>query len=216
MRKILYLGLDPTHCSAVGAITHHPVIQIKPVEISENHLQYSLKNFSIYTHVIITSKSTIKILQEYLPQFGYSMQDWVEKKTIAVGKITAIHLHEAGIIPAYVAKEEMSEGVIKELTPLLSKNHFFFWPHSSESRAVISNYLKNNQAQFNECTMYFTIPLMNVPAPSLNEFDEIIFTSPSTVQAFLRIYGMFPQNKILTSIGPITKACLTQYSKTLL
>ena len=46
-------------------------------------------------------------------------------------------------------------------------------------------------------------------AINLLEFDEIFFTSPSTVDGFLNIFGAFPKNgPRLVSIGPITKAYL--------
>jgi uroporphyrinogen-III synthase len=39
-------------------------------------------------------------------------------------------------------------------------------------------------------------------------FDEIVFTSPSTVAAFKEIFGALPRGKKLVAIGPITEEAL--------
>jgi uroporphyrinogen-III synthase len=44
--------------------------------------------------------------------------------------------------------------------------------------------------------------------PNLAAFDEIVFTSPSTIEAFLAIFGALPRDKILTPVGPVTEAAL--------
>lgn len=208
MKRILYLGLDPTHCTLEGLITHFPVIQIIPVKATDPLLQYALNDFNQYTHIVITSKSTVKILADYLPIFGYSITDWTTKKTIAVGKVTAYHLLKLGIKAEIIAQEETAEGVIKELKELISPNYFYFWPHATEARPIISDFFKESSAKFSECIFYHTHTFVPPIKVNLENFDEIVFTSPSTVRGFLEIFGKLPSNKILTPIGPVTKAFL--------
>jgi uroporphyrinogen-III synthase len=62
--------------------------------------------------------------------------------------------------------------------------------------------------QFTAIDLYDPIFQAPLPIPNLDEFDEIVFTSPSTVRAFLAIYGEIPKDKIIAPIGPITKMSL--------
>jgi uroporphyrinogen-III synthase len=55
------------------------------------------------------------------------------------------------------------------------------------------------------CDLYDTVPQKLEPIPDLNAIDEIVFTSPSTVRAFVEIFRHIPQDKTLTCLGPITQ-----------
>jgi uroporphyrinogen-III synthase len=207
-KKILYVGLDyPSDLE--GEITHCPLIQITPRSCQNEAIFHSLSQFSAYTHILITSKSTIPILKEYLPLFGYSQQDWREKKILAIGQKTAQALMKQSLIPTLIAKEETSEGMIEELRHFsFDPSSFLFWPHSSLSRLVIRNFFQTLPFRWQECSLYDTEPRLPQPLPKLDLFDEIIFTSPSTIDAFLQFFGALPQDKQLTPIGPITKQYL--------
>ncbi len=99
VKKVLYLGLDPSHYLSNKEVIHWPIIQIVPRPLSETALYQSLIKFKHYSHVIVTSKTTVFILQNYLTQLGIDLEIWKNKKTLAVGKITAKHLQAYGILP---------------------------------------------------------------------------------------------------------------------
>lgn len=210
MKKILYTGLDPSHYHSEGELIHIPLIQIVPRLPDDPQIQKSMKNFNQYTHVIITSKSTIPILINYLNLFNFTIVDWTSKVTVAVGGVTAQHLQKSGISPNIVAKEETAEGILNELDKLDLNGSYIFWPHSAQSRPIINQYFISKKLKFEHSTFYDTKPLEPAIRPNLKEFDEIIFTSPSTIQAFIQIFGALPADKILTPIGPITEDYLRQ------
>lgn len=204
-KKILYTGLEvPAHLE--GKVTHCPLIRIQPRSIHDLSVQQALSQFSFYTHIVITSKSTISILLDYLPIFGYGRGDWKQKVTIAIGQKTANELTRQGIPCELIAKEETSEGLVSELKRYsLPLSSFFFWPHSSLSRSVIRDFFQNSPYHWEECLLYDTYPYPPASRPNLQEFDEIIFTSPSTIDAFIQLFGSLPPNILLHPIGPITQ-----------
>ncbi len=207
-KRILYLGLDPTHYQTNGEITHWPIIQIIPRSFNDPLINETLSNFKSYTHIIITSKTTVAILKDYLPRFGIDLRLWATKLTLAVGRVTAQHLEDCGIIPAKVATEETAEGMIHELQQLSLEHAHVFWPHSSQARPMIKNFLATHHIRHTTCILYDPSPHRPTKLPFLETFDEIVFTSPSTVQAFLHIFGSFPSHIKLTAIGPITAQAL--------
>jgi uroporphyrinogen-III synthase len=211
-KKVLYTGLDPTYCQAQGDIIHVPLIQIVPRSPFEPQIKTALANFSAYTHVLITSKSTVALLANYLPLFGQNMAQWALKTTIAVGEVTANHLRQIGIFPKIIAKEETAEGMTHELAQLDLKNSFCFWPHSAQARSVLSDFLAQQpNLTFTTCSLYETQTRLPETLPDLHEFEEIIFTSPSTVRAFVEIFGKIPLAIRLTAIGPITQSYLKKF-----
>lgn len=203
-KKILYLGLDPTHYPAPGEVTHWPIIQIVPRPLSDPSIHHALRRFDEYTHVIVTSKSVVGILKDYLPLLGIAFASWAAKTTLAVGKATAKHLQASGINPARIAIEERAEGLLHEIKQLDLKNARFFWPHSSKSRPVITDFFEAQSIECTPCILYDPKPRIPGKLPVLENYDEIVFTSPSTIDAFLEIFGQFPPHLTLTPIGPVT------------
>lgn len=193
-KKVLYLGLDPTHFKTFGQIIHYPVIKTIPRKITISIDQY--------THIIFTSKTTVK----YLPNILKS------QFIIAIGNITAKHLTERGFPPHVIAEDETQEGIIAELEKMdLSRAHILL-PHSSLARPKLEEYLKSKNIRYFACDLYDTVAQRPFPVPDLNLIDEIVFTSPSTVHAFLEIFSPIPREKKLTAIGPITKSVLDSFS----
>ena len=203
-KRILYLGLDPANYPAQAKVDHWPIIQIVPRPLTEYSIQKALKRFDEYTHVIITSKSAVGILKDYLPLIGITFESWAAKTTLAQGKVTAKHLQACGIKPARIASEETAEGLIHEIKQLDLTNAHFFWPHSSESRPVLADFFDAQSIRCTPCILYDPKPRIPGKLPDLGNYDEIVFTSPSTVNAFLEVFGKFPPHLTLTPIGPVT------------
>lgn len=182
--KILYLGLRPKE-----GTFHYPVIRTErcdPIHIPQ-HL------WPQFTHIIFTSQTAV----EYWPG------PW-DKKTIAIGESTAKMLRKKGLTPL-VAQEETQEGVIELIREI--KGHFFI-PRSKLARPVLTQYLQEQKIPFFAFDLYDTHFQKLEPVPNLDEFDEIVFTSPSTVEGFLRIFKALPKNKKLTPIGSVTRKFL--------
>lgn len=203
-KRILYLGLDPSYYIGDGEIVHFPIIKIFPRPLSDPIISQALQSFDHYSHVIVTSKSAVAILSDYLLQLGMNLEIWKSKITLAVGKVTAKHLQKNGIIPFKIAREETAEGMIHELQQMSLINAHVFWPHSAQSRPLIHHFLIGERIQHTICALYDTQVQVPQNLPHLETFDEIIFTSPSTVDAFLNIFRMFPNRPLLTPIGPVT------------
>jgi uroporphyrinogen-III synthase len=212
-KRVLYLGLDPTHYQSNGQVTHWPIIQIVPRPLSDPSICKAFSHFAHYSHVIVTSKSTVAILQNYLPLHGISLQTWAKKATLAVGQITANHLKAYGITPIRVAQEETAEGIIFELKQISLEQAYVFWPHSSQARSTIKEFLLAQNIHHTTCILYDPKPQIPRELPPLETFEEIVFTSPSTVKAFLQIFGQFPSHARLVSIGPITSRFLEEQKK---
>lgn len=210
-KRILYLGLDPTHYQANGEVTHWPIIQIVPRPLWEPPIYEALSNFQQYSHIIVTSKSTVTILKDYLSNLAIDLETWAAKATLAVGQVTAKHLEACGINPLRVAQEETAEGIIHELKQLPLEQSHVFWPHSSQARPIIKEFLVAHHICHTTCILYDPKPLLLEQLPSLENFDEIVFTSPSTVEAFQHFFKKVPNNVQLVAIGPITARSLNKW-----
>ncbi|PWU16184.1 MAG: hypothetical protein C5B45_01090 [Chlamydiae bacterium] len=208
MKKVLYLGTDPSYYKAKGAqIIHYPVIQIVPR--MDSYIQAAYNKLASYTHLLFTSKNTVRVFFQQLNDLGISKNLLEPIIIIAIGQVTASYIKKYAHC-SFVAEEETQEGVVAFLcTQSLEKTHFFF-PRSSLSRNVIIGFFKKNHILFQDCFIYDTVIQKNPPLPDLGDIDEIVFTSPSTVKFFLEIFSAIPLDKKLVTIGPITQKALSE------
>lgn len=190
----LYLGLDPSHFPQA---LHYPVIRTEL--IANSLLPEVLALYPSFTHTIFTSKSCVR--------YWCSLAELQPKITIAIGEATARELTLRGIKPL-IAAVATQEGVIDLLDTLFLENSFIFYPHSKKARNCLTQYLISRNLRFLSLDLYDTILQKPEPVPSLDQVDEIIFTSPTTVEGFLEVFGKIPKDKKLTCIGPITEKAL--------
>jgi uroporphyrinogen-III synthase len=196
MTRVLYLGTDPSRYGR--DVVHCPLIETKPLPLSE-HL---LDQWEEFTHILLTSPNAARIMTSYKNLDG--------KKIIAIGKGTADVIGNCFAI----ANPETQEGMIDLLKSINLSRSYILYPRSSKARPLLASYLNEANIRHHTCNLYETLYLKPNPIPDLAQFDEIVFTSPSTVHAFLEIYGSIPQDKHILAIGPVTDQALKVYQET--
>ena len=185
-RTTLYLGIDPP---AGDHILHYPIIHT-------SEIPYDLPNLNHVTHTLFTSKTAARLLSP--------IKALKSKPCIAIGQSTADILLKHGFQSPKIPSIATSEGVVKLLKTLnLQKGHLL-WPHSVLSRPVISQYLKQHKIPHSSVPVYTTTAQSPFPLTDFTSIREIVFTSPSTVDAFFTLYPNLPKKIKLIPIGPIT------------
>jgi uroporphyrinogen-III synthase len=160
--------------------------------------QEILDEFEFFTHIIVTSPNTAHILHE---SFG-------GKKVFAIGEGTAAVLKSYGVAVEAVAKPESQEGMIELLEVMDLKSAYLFYPRSSMARPLLREYLERRGLKCCVCDLYETVFVRPKEVVDFVEVSEIVFTSPSTVRAFVELYGRVPEGVKCTCIGPVTARVL--------
>lgn len=202
MKKILYLGLDPARFEGEGELTHLPIIETKarPFEGAIQDFFYELPRV---THIIITSRTAALLFCDYGAQSHFSYR---EKIFLCVGKATGELLREKGCDQLEIAHIETAEGVVS-LLKRVPFSSFLLYPHSARARPLLKNYLIDRGFTFRSISLYDTL-LKSTPLPDLEAFDQIIFTSPSTVEAFFAAIEQPPLREQCIPLGPVTQSAL--------
>ena len=206
-KNILYLGLTPPK-EIENNLIHFPVIKIHPRPLTDKALMRAFEIIPDLTHLVFTSKTTVKIFFDSIQKLSISLSAINPIKIAVVGKSTAGEVEKQGCSVWKTALEETSEGLVKVLKNEIVPQDYILWPHSVLSRDILSTFLASTGCSFYECIFYDTEIILPGPPPTLDTIDEIIFTSPSTVDGFLQAYGELPLNKKLTCQGPVTESYL--------
>jgi uroporphyrinogen-III synthase len=208
MKTILYLGTDPSYFFANGNVLHYPIIHISAKSSSDQNIKKAFDALIEYSHIIFTSKNAVRVFFEIFDQRKDDYEILKQKKIISIGRVTSDFLLKKKIIPFLQAEEETQEGIIEKLSHEDLSHAYIFFPRSSRSRPVLLDFLQNHAIHHVACDLYDTIPQFFEPYPDLKKIDEIVFTSPSTVEAFFSLYGYIPKEKKLTVVGPVTEEAL--------
>jgi uroporphyrinogen-III synthase len=215
MIKILYLGLDPRRYRHKGELHHLPLIRIAPRPF-EGNIERVFHDLGRYTHLLFTSRTAVSLYLEHALRINVSRTDLREKIYLSIGRATSQKLESGKLPVAYIAEKETGEGVIALLEALLQRTtiqdpplHLLF-PRSAQGRSLIPDYLVQRRIPHTLLDLYDTIP-NQVDLPNLEGFDQIVFTSPSTVHAFFAQTRELPVPERCLPLGPVTAQILKKY-----
>lgn len=210
MKTILYLGTDPERFIQERKqqedfhLIHYPILCIVPKAVESCAVKRVYGQLDCFTHILFTSKNSVRIFHEYLLFFNKRID---KQLLIAIGSSTARALQACLRAPDWIATQETQEGVVELLEQHSLEDAYFLLPRSALSRPIISTFFDSRGIAYFAFDLYNTYARkVNNPLVDLKDIDEIFFTSPSTVYAFLEIFGSLPKDKIVRTIGPITQS----------
>lgn len=204
-KRILYLGLSSQNFISNNIIVDYPIIKIRPFNLNDKVFDEMWSQFELFSHVLFTSQTTVELLLNHIDK-----EKLQQKELVAIGKKTEKKLWTYGLT-SKVCSKETAEGVVEYIKDL--KNPHILYLHSKSSRPIISQYLQKHKISHFDGHLYETHTRLDNPKIDLDDFDEVFFTSPSTVDAFKIIFKEVPDRLHFLSIGPITDKYLKDVFK---
>ena len=145
---------------------------------------------------------------------------------ISIGDTTTEALHKAGVKDVIQVEKDNRYGVIewfkkekekfvaaKPRYEQVKNNRLVFYPHSSLSSEAIPLALQELGFSVDSVIAYNNVLPKNIRRVNLNHFKRIVFTSPSTIDNFIKLYGKLPKNTEFITRGPITQDHLEELLK---
>lgn len=208
-RTSLYIGTATEKKEGVEYISF---IETKPRSFDSFQIKHQFFDMAEYTHIIFTSKNTVQFFLQAFEYFGFDKSFLKDKIFFCIGDRTAKPLMNFCDVEVVLPEESTQEGLVDVISLYDLNNAYIFFPRSSRARAYLSNVLRRWGIRVQLCDLYDTKTKIPEKLPDLNNFQEIIFSSPSTVDAFFAIFPDKPKHLKLTPIGPITTRYLQKFS----
>ncbi len=179
-------------------------------------LEFKTKSILNHDYILFTSINAVKFFFKKI-----RIEDIKDKKVIAVGEKTAEKLKELGFENVLTPKEFRSEGLIKLIKENWEKfeNKSILVPRAKKGRELLSEHFKDKSIEIEILPIYQTS--INIPENKEKvekmlknqEIDIVVFTSPSTFENFLQIFGKEKGKKYLSFpkiavIGATTKKAI--------
>lgn len=181
-----------------------PLIKLTPLQ-DKSALSQSADEIGTYDYAIFTSRHAAQFWAEAAGD-RFSMPDSVT--VVAIGDTTAMELKTLGIRVDMTPEQDDSYGILKlmESRPVGK----VLLPRSDKALPTIPDGLRKMGFDVTAITAYENKVNKSARRIDLDDVDNIIFTSPSTVDAFISIYGGLPCGKKLITRGRATQAHLQE------
>nr|WP_239454490.1 uroporphyrinogen-III synthase [Bacillus suaedaesalsae] len=189
-----------------------PLIAFKAATLTEEQQQL-LHKASTYDWLIFTSANGIDFFFEQLESKNIE-PDFSSNKIAVVGEKTHKALSKYGLTATIMPREFVAEGLVYTFKEYDMKNQKVLYVKGNLSRGVIPEQVRLLGANVDELTAYETYcPTSSERLTELlsTSIDVFTFTSPSTVQNFVRLldgenWKKWIDSAVICCIGPITKA----------
>jgi len=209
MEKIsLYLGSSPETFKPSKKLLHLPLTEVVERDFDSFSIRTIFDDINDFTHIVFASKNSVKATFDALAHFGYSPEILSKKICIAVGKNVAEKLLSLSVKPAVIIEDVTQEGIAHVLEMMDLEKAYVLITCSSRCRPYLKHILMFKDVRHQFCTLYDVLCKKVSTPPNLETVEEIIFTSPATVEAFIETYGLIPRDKKIVCSGPITKISL--------
>jgi uroporphyrinogen III methyltransferase/synthase len=202
--RILVLGTHPEKYRHLGTIVHRPMVECVALEDHSN-LDGILTRLETFDWLIFTSANGAKFFFEQLRLSGLDARALSSMKVAAIGGTTARRLTAFGILADLVPDRESSAGLLEEFGALDMKNKKVLLPQAKAASRELPEGLAALGAAVEDVPVYMTVEVE--PANVDFEYiDEVLFTSGSTAQAFVKKFGQVPPHIKAYCLGKPTQA----------
>ncbi len=196
VRRTLYLG---SVCPDPGYV-HTPLLHLVPVADPEPLRALADRPFD---YTLFTSR--------------YAVTYWLEAtgrlpgRAVSIGPATSAALRKHGVENIIEVTPHTGEGVTAFFGTVPPARILF--PRSDLAPQRIPDTLRAEGHTVETVVAYLNRPVPRPRRVDLRHIRRVVFTSPSTVDRFFRLYGALPQDVEAVAIGPTTRAYLEEKLK---
>ncbi len=194
--RVLVLGTHPEKYLHLGTIVHRPMIKCAPVK-DYSQLDDAIKRIETFNWLFFTSANAVRFFFDRLHSSGADARSLSPLKVAVIGKTTAQQLLGFGIVADIVPDTESSAGLLEKFSTIDMKNKKVLLPQAKVASKELPEGLVKLGATVEIVPVYQTVE-MEPEDVDFEHIDKILFTSGSTVRAFVKKFGKVP---------PHIKAC---------
>lgn len=208
--KILLLGNHPERYAHLGVIVHRPIIRCVESDSSEQTSQI-LQNAGKYHWIVFTSGNGIQYFFKKLYAAGLDGRIFANTKFAVIGQASGQRLMEFGIKANLCAAVESSKGLLDAFGNVDIAGMSILLPQADVSSEELPEGLTRNGAKVEKLPVYKTIEI-ETDDVDMNYINQILFTSGSTVRAFVKKFGAIPNHIQSLCLGIPTQTIAKQHN----
>jgi uroporphyrinogen III methyltransferase / synthase len=202
--RVLVLGTHPEKYMHLGTIVHRPIVKCVGLD-DYSKLDDMFKRLKDFDWLIFTSVNGVRFFFERLRLNGLDARALCSLKVAAIGKTTAQRLAGFGILADLIPDTESSAGLLEKFETLDVRNKKMLLPQAKAASRELAEGLVALGATAEEVPVYETIEAEPTDV-DFDHIDKILFTSGSTVRAFVKKFAKVPARVKACCLGAPTQA----------
>ncbi|MHC4745378.1 MAG: uroporphyrinogen-III C-methyltransferase, partial [Planctomycetota bacterium] len=200
--RILLPGTHPEKYQHLGTIIHRPFIKLVPIE-DYTDADKVLANLHPYDWIVFTSTNGVKYFFERLNAVGLDSRALHSNKIAAIGSTTAEMLKGCGVLVDMQPKLESSVGLLGEFDKVGIQGKKILLVKPEVGSPVLFDRMTAAGADVEIVVVYKNIEIEPEPT-DFDYIDQILFTSASTVRAFMKRFKSVPPGPKVYCLGQPT------------
>lgn len=208
--KILFTGSHIKKYADLGYVFHQPMIEIVPLQ-DYSEVDKSITELENYNLITFTSMYAVDHFFARFNELGHDSRKLSNVKIASIGSVTSSQLKKQGIIPDLQATEESSEGLIKLFKNEGINKQNILIPRSDLAMDYLPIELEKAGNKVNRLVVYKNQMPVIAKKVEIENFDQIIFTSPSGVDNFMKVYKQLPNKPEIITRGKETAKRVESY-----
>ncbi|MHC4062356.1 MAG: uroporphyrinogen-III synthase, partial [Planctomycetota bacterium] len=188
----LVLGMHPEKYKHLGSIIHRPIIDCVPLE-DYAQVDSTLRRLNAFGWIVFTSPNGVRFFFQRLHAIGLDARALASAKVAVIGKTSAERLAGSGVVADICPATESSAGLLEEFDSVDVKNKNILLPQSEIASEELPDGLARMGAVVEKLPIYKTVEV-DTGEIDFGHIDQILFTSGSTIRAFVRRFGSVPSH----------------------
>ena len=202
-KNILVLGNHPQRYAYLGNIVHKRIIKCIGLKNTDK-IDTILQEPDKIDWLVFTSINGVKYLFKRMFELNMDIRCFGSVKIAVIGQSTAKRIRELGICPDIIAAAESSKGLVKEFTKENMANKQVLFACAKIVSKELPQGLTRMGADVIQIPVYQTIDI-DPGEINFDYIDHILFTSASTVRAFIKYYKHLPSTVTALALGEPTQ-----------
>jgi uroporphyrinogen III methyltransferase/synthase len=207
-KNVLVLGNHPDRYGHLGHILHRRMIDCVALD-DYSKVDALLGAIPSFHWIVFTSVNAARYLFDRLFTTGMDVRALGSVRIAAIGQTTGARLREYGLRPDLVPATESSAGLLEEFRRLGMAGQHVLLPRAEVSTEDLPRGLADMGATVSCVVVYRTVDI-EPEEVDFDYIDQILFTSGSTVKAFIKHFGKVPDHVQCYCLGEPTLATARQ------
>lgn len=201
-RSILATGTAAPQEGPGERVAHTPLITISPAPLTPA-ISDCLRRLD-YDWIVFTSRHGVRCFLDLLREAGTDVRRLAGIRIASVGAVTTAALAAGHLRPDVESATASAEGLLDWFSRRNMAGQRVLLPRSDRKLAQLSDGLAALGCRVTDLTVYCNRTNREAPRVTPADYSEIIFSSPSGVEAFKEIYGDLPEGPLLVAKGKTT------------
>ena len=207
--RILTFGTNPHKYRHLGTIVSRQLIEcIEPDDCTQADCQ--IDNIAAFDWLVFTSANGIRFFFARLQSAALDSRVLAGIKIAVIGKVTQAALFEFGINADLCADTESSAGLLDKFSRIDLTNAKILLPQALVSSETLPDGLTKMGAEVTKISVYKTIE-KDCEDVDFDYIDKVLFTSGSSVRAFVKRFGKLPPDVKAICLGKPTQTIAKEH-----